>query len=775
MTKVTDPKVLKLLQKQSAKPLEPTGVKVTDPDLINVLQSKSNDKSLLSKVGTGIYDFFSGTKRTEFPELQEIGKATGLTTGQEFKIAAGLNITPNQKAQAEIIQAQVPGTNVFNDKFGNPIVTFPDGKSYYLNKPGASEQDIIQTTSQILQYIPGQSYFTKKLGKNFLLRGVGAGAAGGATSVAQDIAAKPLGAKDIDIGKALVSTAAPFAFEGIINPIAGATFRKIFGNPKFTETIDGTVQLNKKGLKAAKAAGLDPKKLDNEFIEQFNTELSRGVKEDLASVQAGAGKFGFRLSVAQASQNQEGIAALREASKGSFGPQAQETALGFFKRQGIDIGNSAEALGKKLNKGIIDEMSLDDAGELMKGSILRNFTKASDEITNSYNMIDKDAVFNGGESNMKNLLTSINKPFNEGEILDTTLTPATVKGIQFVDDFVNKYRSTSPRPVTKATFNDFEILRRKFSSLFNATANKTDRRSLTVVKKEFDKFYDDALDNALFGSGDNPLALEAIKKARYHTVRKQELFGENAVKKNGFSISDRTGKIVNQIMHDPDVTPTKTIDYIFGTSTVGRKDTSLGVVKKLKDIFGVEGKDFAKESALNPDFQALRTSAFEKILRNSIQNGRFVPKKFHDQYKTIMKDHKDVMKELFADDELQLIDEFTNEVAKTFKGSDLVNHSNTASGLQRMVQQFGRGLFGIVGFKIANIQGLLAFRGLFDRTRDIYSQRAAKKLIETELRPSLMSRASPKTTAVETAITNRELGKQGQVKAPQIPMGLINN
>ena len=154
-------------------------------------------------------------------------------------------------------------------------------------------------------------------------------------------------------------------------------------------------------------------------------------------------------------------------------------------------------------------MSLDDAGELIKSSILRNFTKASDEVTNSYNMIDKDAVFNAGESNIKNLLTSINKPFNQGEILDPALTPATVKGIQFVDDFVNKYRSTSPRPVTKTTFNDFEILRRKLSILFNATSNKTDRRSLTVVKKEFDKFYDDALDNALFGSGDNPLALEA--------------------------------------------------------------------------------------------------------------------------------------------------------------------------------------------------------------------------------------------------------------------------
>ena len=55
------------------------------------------------------------------------------------------------KAQADIIKSQVPGAKIVSDKFENPIVLFPDGKSFYLNKPGASFQDYIQTTSQILQ------------------------------------------------------------------------------------------------------------------------------------------------------------------------------------------------------------------------------------------------------------------------------------------------------------------------------------------------------------------------------------------------------------------------------------------------------------------------------------------------------------------------------------------------------------------------------------------------------------------------------------------------
>jgi hypothetical protein len=66
----------------------------------------------------------------------------------------------------------------------------PDGKSFYLNKPGASEQDILQTTSQIIQYIPGYSYAVKKAGASLLKRAAYAGAAGGATSVGQDLSTK---------------------------------------------------------------------------------------------------------------------------------------------------------------------------------------------------------------------------------------------------------------------------------------------------------------------------------------------------------------------------------------------------------------------------------------------------------------------------------------------------------------------------------------------------------------------------------------------------------
>ena len=52
--------------------------------------------------------------------------------------------------------------------------------------------------------------------------------------------------------------------------------------------------------------------------------------------------------------------------------------------------------------------------------------------------------------------------------------------------------------------------------------------------------------------------------------------------------------------------------------------------------------------------------------------------------------------------------------------------------MSRVFQRGARQLFGIVGFKLANIQGLLLARSAFDNAKDVFEQKAAKKLIAKE-------------------------------------------
>jgi hypothetical protein len=770
---VEDPKILSAFQEKEEVDLKP-GKLVEDENIIsqfNKLETEEGIENTVKKSLGAVKEFFTGTKRTEYPEIPEIGSYKG--TGAA-KIAAGLLINPNQKAQAEIIQAQVPGSKILKDSFDNIIVAMPDGKSFYLNKPGASEQDILQTTGQILQYIPGYSTAIKAAGKSLLKRTLYSGVAGGATSVAQDVATKPLGAKDIDTTRAVISTAIPIVFEGAINPIAAKTWKSLVGNPKFSTKIDGKLVLNAKGKKAAKDAGIDVDNIDEKFIQSFSDELSKGVKTDIAAGQAGAGKFGFRVAKSQAVGDEEGITALFEASKGAYGSEAQVAARQFLKQQNIDIESSAKTLLNKFNKGELAKEDLETAGQSVLNAVQKEFKKASDKVDTAYNMVDKDAVFNAGESNINVLPTSIQKSIKEStDIIDKELTPSTIRATQFINNFVKKVKPQKKKKISVTTFNEFESLRKKISGLIPTAKNPTDKKNLVAVLNEYDKFYDDAIDNALF-SGEQT-ALNAIKQARTEFKLKQKLFGVNAIRKNGIKIDDRAGKVVQKILNDPDVTPLNAIDYIFGAAQLGQKQGSLTIVKRLQNIFGREtGEDISDLAARSSDFQSLRTASFEKLIRDSSRNGIFNPQRFVNQWSTSRQKYNDVLKELYDPDELRLIDDFVREVRKTFKPRDLVNASNTASALSRIIQQTGRALIGIFGFKFANIQGLLAARGAFDRARDVVGEKAAKKLITEELVGGVERAAIPGITAAETVGVNQLLNRyRTPLNVPVAPQGFI--
>lgn len=779
MKQITDPKIIEKFKKQQASSSDvddlPVGKQITDPEIIEKFKKQQQDNTIegaVKKSLGAVKEFFTGTKRTEYPELPEIGAYKG--TGAA-KIAAGLLINPNQKAQAEIIKAQVPGSNILKDKYENIIVAMPDGKSFYLNKPGASEQDILQTTSQILQYIPGYTTAVKAAGKSLLKRSIYAGGAGGATSVAQDIATKPLGSTEIDVPRAVVSTVIPSVFEGAVNPLAAATWKRLVGNPSFVTKKDGKLILNSKGKKAAKDAGIDPDGIDEKFIKSFGDELSKGVKTDIAAGRAGAGKFGFLLSKSQAIGDDEGIAALFEAAKGAFGSDAQIAARNFLKQQNIDIETTAKTLLNKFDKGELAKEDIQSAGQNVLNAVQKEFKKASEKVNTAYNMVDKDAVFNAGDSNINVLPSSIQKAIREStDVIDRELTPATIRANQFVNSFVKKVKPKKKEKIKETTFQEFENLRKKISSLFNTAKNPTDKKNLTAIMSEYDKFYDDAIDNALF-SGE-PRALDAIKNARSQFNLKQKLFGVNAIRKNGIKIDDRAGKVIQKILNDPDVTPLSTIDYIFGSAQLGQKAGSLSIIRRLKNIFGGElGEDVSELAARSSDFQSLRTASFEKLIRDSSRNGLFNSKRFVDLWSSSRQKYNDVLKELYDPDELRLIDDFVREVRKTFKG-EFTNPSNTASALSRIIQQTGRALVGIFGFKFANIQGLLAARGAFDRARDVAGEKAAKKLIQEEIVGGVVSSTPPQITAAETVAATELLNRYRKpLNVRNVPPGLIGN
>tara|TARA_R110002012_G_scaffold260993_1_gene442766 strand:- start:6 stop:2630 length:2625 start_codon:yes stop_codon:yes gene_type:complete len=745
MLEVTDEKLkAKILEEFNKKNKTDTSnlKKVQDPELISKIleaQGDKKEKNFLSGAGEAVTDFFSGTKKTEFPDMKEIGEAKD--TGADFKIALGLSITPNQKSQIDIILNSVPGSNVMEDKFGNPIIVMPDGESFYLNKPGASFQDFAQTTAQILQYIPGYSTIAKKYANNIIKRTIAQTAQAGAVTTAQEVAANALGAGNIGYDRIAISSGLTAVFEGILGPVGRTAIKMFRGNPNYyklvTETLDdGTkskkIQITSQGYKALEAAGVDIKKMSPDFAEKFFQNIAKGLDNEVSAV---SGKFGIDLSTSQAKRNDEGIAALYEAAKGAFGRDAQDQALAFLRKQEIQVGVGLKELIKKFNKGELSEESLEDLGTSLSTSIQNQFKKKSDEVTTAYNAIDKDAVFNGNASNVKVLKESVKVAVKDSTgVLDSRLTPASVAASKEINKFINSFvKKKTQKKVPIKTFNDFDVLRRKLSSFIGAAKNNTDKRTAIAIKQEYDKLFDDTLDNLLFAGKEGDVVLKSnILKARKLYREKEEIFGVN-VKKGPVTIDDPAGKAIQKILTDPEVTGMKTINYIYGLGTVGRKETADKIIKRLKTVFGVDDAISPRAAAIqSKDFAKLRSGMIEKMFNDSVKGGKLNTQTLVKNFDFIFNKNPDIAKALFGKGEVRLLKEFVEEVRKTLKPSDLVNPSNTAAGISRIFQRGARQLVGIIGFKLASIQGLLLGRSAFDNAKDVFEQKAAKKLIAKE-------------------------------------------
>ena len=764
MTTITDPKlkqeILDLFNEQSTTktPSIFDSEKVIDPNLkaeLLAIQKDQSEKSFLEGVGESVTDFFSGTKRTEFAELPEIGEYKGKGA---FKIAAGLSLTPNQKSQLDIILNQVPGSNAMEDKFGNLIIVMPDGKSFYLNKPGASFQDFAQTTAQVLQYIPGYSTIAKKYAGNLFKRAAAQTGQAGVVTAAQEAGAVALGG-NFDEGRVGITGGITLAFEGVVGPVGKAVLKLFRGNPNYYKLITETkpdgkkvkrIEITKDGYKALDAAGIDTNKMSPDFAEKYFNNIVKGVDDEVTAVSTTANEFGIELSKSQAVRNDEGIAALYAAAKGDYGAEAQKKAKAFFDKQEIDIGVGLKTLINKFNKGEITEESIEDLGQNLINSIEREAKNASDKVTSAYNLIDKDAVFNGEASNIQVLLNSVKKTMKDESkqpfrilrgvdestgILDKDLTPASLKSFNEIKKFVNSFKKKkSSKKVPPKTLNDFESMRKKLNSYIGAAKNDTDRKTAIAIKSEFDKLYDDTLDNLLFaGKEGDEVLKQNIKNARKIFKDKEETFGVNVIKKGPVKINDPAGQAIQKILIDPDVTGMKAINYIYGTGTVGRNKTGVQIIKRLKKVFNVENLKPNIAAQKSKDFATLRSGMIEKMFNDSIKNGRFNPPLLVKNFDYIFNKNPDFAKSLFGVREIETLKEFVFEVRKTLKPNDLASLTATSTGITRAISRLGRQGIGLLLYKLTgSINGLILGRSAYDNARDVFEQRAAKKLISQE-------------------------------------------
>lgn len=220
------------------------------------------------------------------PSIPEIGDASAPTVMGNLKAASGLLTSSSMEGAKNIIKNSIPNAQFKLDDFGNTLAVI-DGKSYYMNKPGMSFQDIAQTAYDILSFVGLARVGGVGKTGNTILSNVGRSAAVGTTqSASEDVISKFSGSEQkglfgtgIDTGKALTTG----AFTGVFQaggdvlfaavPSLANAMKRVGSKESGFFGVDGN--LSQGGKEILKKLGVEWEATTKEFKTRLRNEFSK--------------------------------------------------------------------------------------------------------------------------------------------------------------------------------------------------------------------------------------------------------------------------------------------------------------------------------------------------------------------------------------------------------------------------------------------------------------------------------------------------------------------
>ena len=604
----------------------------------------------LASVGQGAKNIVTGDATTEFPEIKELPKALqSAIIPQGGMVSNKLALGRDDLRKTDIFRNLFGNVKAELDKFGNSIVTLDDSFAkrygidagrYYLNKPGASRQDVDDIMTTGLTEI----YFSRlggKLGQKVASKAgkiVGGGAGAGGGSAAQDTAATLAGSsRGIDPQAALVASVFGMGGE-LAGEIVVPFFAKFLKNKSF---VAGD-KLSKEGRNALKNAGIDPDEVTPGFILQFN-QLSQNATNPVEAA---------RLAAAETL------------------PQPVALTSG-------DIARTRSA------QSIEDEiLSRDDAaGRIMSGTRVRqqnqlnqNVPLIAEEIapvgravdTPSSAMTDVASEISGKAASAQlrvNRLYKVARGRGETSVLNNVTVSDEVASIS---NRISKNFTLQNHPEAANLLDDLAKVSQKQNITVNdleswrqrATKSAVkDKGAVTAVIKEYDAFVDSLLDD-LAATG-NAKAFTPWLKARRTNKQFREKFSDDKI----------IAKIIDR---ENPLEPSEQFNLLFTLSGAG-KPNAAKTVRSLKKIMTPEGFNRLKQGAfLRLIEQAQKTAAGEAGVQTFSGAG------FKTALLNLRRRTPELYQALFTKENTQLLNQFANVAelattavpgAKNFSGS----------------------------------------------------------------------------------------------------------
>lgn len=610
------------------------------------------------------------------PKTPELSQA-GLGFANSLKAASAYFTTTDPKALQDIVVQNIEGAQPGLDEQGNPYVVI-EGKPFYLNRPGLSGADAVGFVGDIIKFAPVAKL--ANMAKSGLTRVLTAMGGSGVVSATSELGSQVIGSKqEFDTAKVGLDT----VFGGV-GQFVGDALSRFAATRK--PVMDQTGRYSIEFQDALKSAGINI----NEFgdagrkaiMDAYQT-LGRAFARQAQEVTTGARQaeaqaFGIPLTRGQASGDVTQIAreeAMRQAARGGA---AQRTMSQFDVQQNQAI---KDAINERLGSTFAPRVGLFTEQQAAGGGLFEMIRGRAEEMRGAakslYDKLDLPSVRVEAET-VGNLPGRITSKIQESDfILGPELTPKTNQILTQVETIVPRAGDVE---ITEVSLKQIEKVRRQISRIAkDAEPGSSDSQAARLVIQEFDSWLDDGIQAGL-AKGD-PEQLDILKRARSLYKNYKQAFGAGKPMSPDADAQNAINKIVSK-----DLTPTETMNIVFGASKLGDNQTSARIVSKLKTLFGEESLEF----------ENIRSAAFSRLFQDSLGNIKQAPAIVREIDELTMGKGSAVGKELFTSAQLKQLRDFRSAVSKTITPAEARNPSRTGYEIARLGSDIARTL-GLTG------------------------------------------------------------------------------
>ena len=606
------------------------------PDIVTTLPPAIRRAALGLEIGE---DGVERPKQLEydFPEISDapVGFFEGLSSGnlralltsdstEKIKILDDFYSNDERYGTEGIRGAQ-------RDKFGNPIIIWK-GKPYYLNKPGFSEIDFDSLLTQALFFAPAATRGDKKLATRIL----STGAKTGALEIGRQLLTKD----EIDRGE-LATTVG----------VGAATEALPFG--RFTKLIADRVRRNAEEIT----------KLPVYSAPGAEKQITSAVEGQLATPKDTTTMV-ERLKVLDKTKGQrtgkDRDLLMEDLMRNTelYGVRSQELLKDFDAEQLQVITDNIDILLNNIGAGKVKvgEGSAVDIGELITKEIQDTASQLKNLGREAYNEASKMApTFLSGPGvlglaqNLKKNATNFMQDGRQVRIDASRLErmPIVQNNIKYLDRIIKIYSNPKAKSVNFNAIEDFRI--RLNSDIKGATPGSPEQLVLQQMKRGLDDYMNEAVENGLLFGDDE--AVNLIKNARKSYKAYKD-----------FQIG--TGPAKNQMpkIIDGEKSALEVSGIILGgANKLNDKGLGIDIIKRIIKVEGQNG----------PTAELLKNAILLRTF--SDPKGGITRAKIVGNFKDNFVKNKEITKLLFTDKEIQGLDLFVKDVAKTLPVEQRLN------------------------------------------------------------------------------------------------------